>query len=470
MRIAGRYDVEREIARGASGAVYLAQDMASSRQVALKILDPSNNHAIDLSRNEFARLSGLSHPHLVQILDIGRDGDSGSPFLAMEFVEGEPLAQALRGAEEAKALDYLIQAARALSFVHSRGLLHRDLKPANLLIRADGVLKLVDFGLAAEISPRKRAAAGTLLYLPPEVIEGEAPDPRSDLYSLGLSFYHSLTGRDPFDAAAPADLFREILQGEFPPAGGPPLPRILGAAIVRLAARKPADRFATAEDLIRHLDLASGGGLALETTETELSYLTARRMVGRSRESSRLAEALSSVSSGTPGEESRPLILVAGETGIGKSRLLIEFRRDAVLAGVETVMVSCPEAPAAPLYPFALILHALTPHAGSGSIETGQAHARLAGLLRGDLFSGEAREAPELSTAREKSRLLDQFTGYLLDRSRENPLVVILENLQWADGISLELLSYLARNARGSRLFIVASHRAENELSEEFGA
>src|SRR5439155_17537807 len=133
--------------------------------------------------------------------------------------------------------------ARGLSFVHSRGLLHRDIKPANLLVGVDGVLKIVDFGLASEIVPTTRSRAGTLLYVPPEVIQGEPLDARSDLYSLGLSFYHALTGVEPFTAPARADLLGQILDGSFPPAGGPALPPALGPALLRLAARTPADRY-----------------------------------------------------------------------------------------------------------------------------------------------------------------------------------------------------------------------------------
>src|SRR5262249_29789439 len=331
--------------------------------VAVKVLDSGREDAAILSRNEFALLSGLHHPNLVRILDIGRDPASGSPFLAMEYVEGRPLTEALAGADEARALDYLIQAARALGFVHSRGLLHRDIKPANLLVRADGVLKLVDFGLASEGTPGARSRAGTFLDLPPDVLEGRPLDARSDLYSLGLSFYHAFTGVEPFSVGERAALLSQILEGRFPPAGAPSLPPLLGPALLRLAARNPSDRFANAGDLIRHLDLAAAGGLGLETAETERSYLTSRRMGGRSRESERLTEALAAITGEQGPVDAPSLLMIGGEAGIGKSRLLSEFRREAVLRGVETHAVACPEGGTAPLQPFALIVRALAPAA-----------------------------------------------------------------------------------------------------------
>src|SRR5206468_11814938 len=109
------------------------------------------------------------------------------------------------------------------------------LKPANLLVGSDGILKIVDFGLATEMVPSAGSPAGTFLYLPPEVIRGQPPEARSDLYSLGLSFYHALTGVSPFHATARAELIQEILDGRFPPPDGPPLPGTLGPAVLRLA-------------------------------------------------------------------------------------------------------------------------------------------------------------------------------------------------------------------------------------------
>ena len=469
LEIGGRYRLEIEIARGSSGAVHRALDTHRSTTVALKILDPGREDAALLSRNEFALLSGLRHPNLVQMLDIGQDPATGSPFLSMEYVEGTPLLEALGDADEARALDYLIQAARALGFVHSRGLLHRDIKPANLLVGKDGVLKLVDFGLASEIAPTAQARAGTFLYVPPEVIEGAPLDARSDLYSLGLSFYHAYTGVEPFRSGTRADLLSQILEGHFPPDGGPSLPALLGPALLRLAARRPADRFASAGDLIRHLDLAAAAGLGLETPETERSYLISRRMVGRSRESERLTEALVAVTSEHGPDDAPSLLLIGGEAGIGKSRLLGEFRREAVLRGVETHAVACPEGGAAPLQPFALIVRALAPAAAPADTDEARAHARLSALLSGEDASEEDIDAPERRIGREKSRVFDQVTGWLLSRAAAAPLVLVLEDLHWADDPTLELLGYLARNARGSRLLVVASHRGESEVTESFG-
>src|SRR5262249_28815214 len=142
-----------------------------------------------------------------------------------------------------------------------------------------------------------------------------------------------------------------------------------------------------------------------------------------------------------------------------KSRLLSEFRREAVLAGVETIQVQCPEIASAPLHPFNLVMRALAPSAGSSTAtetERGAAHRRLASLLQGEAGVDEDREAPERRIAREKSRVFDQLTGYLLGCASAAPLVLIFEDVHWADGPSLELLSSLARNARGSRLLLVA--------------
>ena len=482
MLISGRYELGREIARGASGRVCLARDIANDRKVALKLLDGIDPGEADrLSRNEFAILAGMRHPNLVEVLDVGRDATTKTHFLVMEYVQGAVLGEALAGCEESRALNCLVQAARALAFIHSKGLLHRDLKPANVLVRNDGTLKLVDFGLASGRGEMDGTAAGTLAYLPPETLSSGVIDARSDLYSLGLCFYHALIGRPPFEGKSNTEIIQAILEGRFPPSGAPPLAGPLGQAIQRLAALDPAMRFQSAGDLIRYIDLAAGEGTALRAASAEGGYISTASMVGRSRELGRLREILTALlSSGAAGSPShvdeRPtLVLLGGEAGIGKSRLLAEFRREAVTAGVRTIQVGCPEGAAAPLFPFSFVLRALAPPAGKRSAVSPGPHARLVRLLLDDgsvaaAGGGGLEGAPEQRVARERQILFDLFTRLLLQTAQTSPLVVLMEDLHWADRPTLDLLSHLALNARGSRLLLVGSHRPGSEAPEEFAS
>jgi serine/threonine-protein kinase len=213
--ISGRYVLERPLGHGAMSVVDLARDIELDREVALKRLAENLARDDDL-RARFqreARLAArLAHPNVVHIYDVGVDED-GRPFIAMEFVDGETLAELLvrRGPlppEEVAALG--VQACRALAAAHAAGLVHRDVKPQNLILRRDGVLKLGDFGVAFGLEGTRLTIAGTVLgtaaYLAPEQARGEEVTAAADIYGLGAVLYELLTGRPPRTPATLAEL------------------------------------------------------------------------------------------------------------------------------------------------------------------------------------------------------------------------------------------------------------------------
>src|SRR5262249_13213534 len=155
----------------------------------------------------------------------------------------------------------------------------------------------------------------------------------------------------------------------------------------------------------------------------ERSYLTARMMVGRKREAERLSVALSSVAAPEVLDDCRPLLLAGGEAGIGKSRLISEFRRDAALAGIEPVHVQGPEAPCAPVHPSTVGIRELS---ATGDVPARESESTAAG--------GARAEAPDDRASRERSRVLDLYTDFLLERVGASPLLIVLEDIHWADG------------------------------------
>ena len=213
--ISGRYVLERPLGHGAMSVVDLARDLELDREVALKRLAENLARDDDL-RARFqreARLAArLAHPNVVRIYDVGVDED-GRPFIAMEFVDGETLAELLarRGPlppDEVAALG--VQACRALAAAHAAGLVHRDVKPQNLILRRDGVLKLGDFGIAFGLEGTRLTIAGTVLgtaaYLAPEQARGEEVTAAADIYGLGAVLYELLTGHPPRMPATLAEL------------------------------------------------------------------------------------------------------------------------------------------------------------------------------------------------------------------------------------------------------------------------
>ncbi|HYV43740.1 MAG TPA: protein kinase [Myxococcaceae bacterium] len=273
-RIGGRYVLERQIGAGAMGAIWLALDPQLQRRVALKLLPPRLINSAEARRqfeHEAKAVAQIQNPHVVQIHDYGVDG--GAPYIVMELLAGEDLAARLRRhgrLAPAAAAQLLNQIARGLSAAHAAGIVHRDLKPANLFLarqEAAEVVKVVDFGLArldlgGKAPEGDEALVGTLRYMSPEQMRGQAVDHRSDLFSLGVVLYQAVTGRNPFPDEAVPDLM-DWVPGAPPlrPGGvGGELGAKLDAFFTRALELDPAKRFQSA------LELASAFAAAVEIT------------------------------------------------------------------------------------------------------------------------------------------------------------------------------------------------------------
>jgi len=265
--LANRYRLEATIGQGGMGIVHRAIDQELERAVAVKVLSESHDEpALDRFLTEAKRTAALRHPRIIEVFDVGRDGPDA--FLVMELLEGETLAARLaRGpiaAAEAVAIG--AQICDALAAAHGAGLVHRDLKPANVfLVRvADGELwvKLLDFGIAKRIDGATartdpNAIVGTLEYLSPEQIRGGALDGRADLYALGMTLYHMLTGVLPFTGDNIAALIHQHLSvAPTAPRERAPdraIPVALDAVVLKLLAKEPSARPPSARDAKREL-------------------------------------------------------------------------------------------------------------------------------------------------------------------------------------------------------------------------
>jgi serine/threonine protein kinase len=278
----GRYRLERPLGQGGMASVYLARDSELDRPVAVKIL--AENAAGDEGlRGRFvreARLAArLQHPNAVSVYDAGED--DGRPFIVMEYVQGENLADLLarRGRlppDEARAL--ALQAARGLAHAHASGLVHRDVKPQNLLLRGDGTLKIADFGIARAVEGTALTQAGTVLgtaaYLSPEQALGEEVTSAADVYSLGAVLYELLTGGPPYEFESLGDLADKQRRQAIAPVRelAPAVPRDLEDVVMRCLARNPAYR---PTELERELSPAP------ESTEPPTQRLEAAREPSR---------------------------------------------------------------------------------------------------------------------------------------------------------------------------------------------
>lgn len=272
------YRVVGLVGRGAMGAVYLAHDLSLNRPVALKVMLGSlarNPAMVESFKHEARTAAPLRHPNIVRIYNAGIA--EGTPFLAMEYVEGEPLDRFLRRKGQVPwqtALYIGAQVADALACAHDAGIVHRDVKPANILLDRAGRARLTDFGIAnmheAESGAADGGFVGTPHYMAPEQCGGRAVAPAADLFALGVMLYRMIGGVLPFDAESPIELVKKINAYEPPRLNRilPELPDDVARAIAHLMAKEPERRpesAAAVRDVLRRLQAESGGRSALPT-------------------------------------------------------------------------------------------------------------------------------------------------------------------------------------------------------------
>ena len=293
----GRYEVLAPLGAGGMGEVYRARDSRLQRDVAVKVLpEHLAQHADALSRfeREARVVAALSHPNILAIHDVGREGPTA--YAVMELLEGFTLREELRsGPLSARtAAEYAAQVALGLAAAHEKGVVHRDLKPENLLVTHEGRVKILDFGLALEQHPRSAAAGetasptlgmstdpgtvlGTVGYMSPEQVRGEVADHRSDIFSLGCVLYEMLGGRRAFAGKTVAETMSAILRDDALPLGesGRAIPPALERIVAHCLEKKPERRFQSASDLA--FDLGSVSGSSGSGTETRADGAGARR-------------------------------------------------------------------------------------------------------------------------------------------------------------------------------------------------
>src|SRR5438093_5598806 len=265
--LAGRYSLQRELGRGGMGVVYLAQDVALERPVALKILQPHLASQPALKQrflNEARTAAKLSHPNIIPIFAV--DDVDDVVFFVMAFVDGETLGHRVRtrGPVPPSELGKILRdVGWGLAYAHAQGVVHRDVKADNIMIeRASGRAFVVDFGIARVTQNTAVTGAGEILgtadYMSPEQASGEVADHRSDIYSLGVVAYYALAGRLPFEAPTVRALLAKHITQPAPlvAAAVPGLPTQLGDAVHRCLAKNPAERFASAEEVAEAVGVA----------------------------------------------------------------------------------------------------------------------------------------------------------------------------------------------------------------------
>jgi len=256
----GRYEIQKELGKGAMGVVYQAHDPQIDRMVALKVLRQDRVAGEDFVRRflkEAQAIGRLTHPNIVTVYDVGEDQDT--IYIAMEFLDGQTMNEIFRETQPdlEKIIDIGAKVANALDYSHKRGIIHRDIKPSNIMLTQDGQVKITDFGVARIENPdapqmtQSGEILGTPNYMSPEQVKGETVDGRSDLYSLGIILYELSTGRRPYGGKNLASIFNAILQEEpvspmdVEPFVSRGLPSTLSTVLLKSIEKNPEARFQT---------------------------------------------------------------------------------------------------------------------------------------------------------------------------------------------------------------------------------
>ncbi len=467
--IAGRYRVRRFLGQGGRKRVYLSTDETTGTEVAVALYDTAGvGAAIQArARREADAMRKLGdHPHVVPVLDTGED--EGNPFIVSSYMPGGDVQGLLAAAggqlEVERAVEIAADVTRALEHAHGRGIVHRDLKPANVWIDDDGRARLGDFGLATT-EARSRVSGGTLVgtvaYLPPEQALGQASGPSSDLYSLGALFYEMLTGQPPFPGDDAVSIISQHLHADpVPPSRhNPAVPEALDRVVMSLLAKRPEDRpESAAEARERILAAMKERDQPVETRPANpLESLAGGVFVGRERELEKLREAVDAALAGRGS-----LQLLVGEPGIGKTRAAEELGTYANVSGARVYWGRCREDEGAPAYwPWVQAIRsyardadpvALAWQLGGGAAEVAQLIPEVAEKL--DIEAAVGSDSEEA-----RFRLFDSVTSLLLAAARDRPLVIVLDDLHWADEPSLLLLRFAARELASSGLLILGTYR-----------
>ncbi|MHB2017291.1 MAG: protein kinase domain-containing protein [Candidatus Xenobia bacterium] len=460
-QIAG-LEMLKVIGRGASGHVYLARDAEGSLR-AVKVFRADGISLPDPRRfeQEFRVLQAFTHPNIVGVFESGTVSEV--PYFSMEYVDGGHLREfyEIRGggmgpqwvndaALRPLLADVTTGILCGLGCIHGQRIVHRDMKPENILIGSGGVPKIMDFGLARclESSLRITTAStvmGTVAYMSPEQVASAEVDPRSDLYSLGVILYEWLHGDIPYNGRDIGTLVTQILTAN-PPALAtvqPSVPPSLSQFVAHLMQKDPNRRPATVEQALEQWQR-----VCEELREAPrrtamppvLSALFEPTFVGRETELERLHARLGQLVA----ELRCSLVFIGGESGVGKSRLGLELARGASLRGLAAAMGRCFEDVNAPFEAFLPVLRAALKGPAESPARQFVESARnvLAGVL------------PELGPAGtavvdergERFRVLEALTQAIERMARRAPLVLVLDDMQWADPESIEALTFVCRN------------------------
>lgn len=439
--ISNRYEVIRKMGSGSIGDVFLVRDRGEGKDVCLKLLRYTDAAEMKDFSREFILLTKMRHPGLVRVYDFGVDDFHGC-FFTMEYASGGDLGQ--RGVsspdEFFKAASSICQ---ALDHIHGRGIIHGDLKPSNILRNSHGDFILADFGLSfVRGADLDIVSSGSAAFISPELLRKQSVSPRSDIYSLGLLFFELIFGKPFFEGSA-GEIIGQKLSGDIQL---PPVPREFGgskmdALLMKMLRADPESRYESAGTVLDEISDLNIGSLKVPKARSPIPEKA--EFVGRVEEMSWLEQGLQTRSGG----HSR-LCFIGGDSGVGKSRLLDEFRIKAQIKGLKFFKTQCREGDLGPFASLVRLLNYISIELDP-DLEIFSSYGpdlkRLFPARHGTLDQ-EDLQASKTDINAVRRRMFDNLLLYLDHLKSKQDLIIAIEDLQWADRDTLDFIEFLWTN------------------------
>ncbi|MEM7344725.1 MAG: protein kinase, partial [Chloroflexota bacterium] len=458
-----RYILHESLGQGGMGVVHRTTDRLTGDMVALKQIkipaeqlqfmtrvdtETKQNLRLSLAR-EFQILAGLRHPHIISVLDYGFDTQQ-MPFFTMTYLpEAETFLEAGLGLDTHSKIELLRQLLQALAYLHRRGIIHRDIKPRNVLVYEKRV-QVLDFGLSFEQKAGLSSAGGTLLYMAPEIVlQGQPASFASDLYAAGVMAYELFAGHHPFDVKSKT--FTQELRNNTPDLSLLGVDKKLAAIVGRLLEKKPEDRFnGRVDETLKTLRLALGEAVSQENVDIRESYLQAATFVGRQAELNQLSQVLKEVKAG-PAQ----VWLLGGESGVGKSRLLDEFRVRALVSGWQVLTGQAAAEGGVDDQLWQTIVPQLALNTELSDLEAGVLKQMVPTIAQ--LFPKPIPAPPELIGAAYRDRQVLTLVAIL--QRQTQPTLLILEDLHWAEESLAPVKQILKLLSQLTGVLVVGTYR-----------
>ncbi|MFH1999113.1 MAG: tetratricopeptide repeat protein [Planctomycetota bacterium] len=468
------YKVEEKISFSGMSEIYRVRNLKlGGREEALKLLSikhRKNKEVYARFQKEAEILSSLNHPCIPVIYEINEFRNR--PFITMEYLRGKSLLDLTeyKILSLAKILSISLEVVSGLKVAHSLGIIHRDLKLSNIMLDESGRVKIIDFGLAATgwLTPEEEQGVviGTIPYMSPEQTRGEQLDHRSDIFSFGICLYELLSGHLPFFDPDANEVLRRVQQENPRPIREhrPDTPEILETSIFRCIEKEPEKRYQSIEELADVLKTVethlaergeNGGSSGAARDRMEVMSLD---IIAREKEYSRLSQAYFRSISGRG-----TVVFIEGEAGIGKTRLIEELTKHCDVARVHVASGQAHPGMVLPYRPLAeairylmLAFDVVTDREIAAYIDDEYGRVSMQGRILKSFLIHQPSNHIEMAG---KENLFDMVADLLAGFARRTPLVLVLENMHWADKATLDLLFHLTGCIQGRKILLIASYR-----------